>query len=184
MVYHSGNQLVDPHLIFEKAHVQEGMHVADLGCGRTGHVVFPMSPVVGEKGLIYAVDILKDVLENITKRARMEGIHNIHTVWSDIEQVGGTSIPEKSIDVVFFVNTLVQTQDRRAALSEGARLTKDKARMVIVDWVTPGLTFSPPQEQFVDFADVQAWARDNNFIVTDMFEAGPYHRGMVLYRHE
>ena len=57
--------MVDPQLLFEKAQLQPGMHIADLGCGRLGHIVFPALKFVGETGLIYAVDILKDVLEDI-----------------------------------------------------------------------------------------------------------------------
>lgn len=184
MVYHSGNQLVDPHILFKKAHMQAGMHVADLGCGRTGHIVFPAAPLIGEQGIIYAVDILKDVLENVTKRAKMESFTNIHTIWSDVEQVGGTSIPEKSIDVVFLVNTLVQTADDRAVLDEAARIAKDKARIVVVDWIKDNLSFSPPREHFVDFMDVRGWAQEHNFAIADEFEAGPYHAGLILYRHD
>ena len=184
MTYHSGNQLVDPQMLFEKSHLQPGMHVADLGCGRTGHIVFPAAQIIGERGVVYAIDILKDVLQNIVKRACINGMTNVHAIWADIEQAGHTSIPEKSIDVIFLINTLVQTKNDRAVLDEAARIGKDKVRIVLVDWVRSGLSFSPPEADFADFNDVRLWAQEKNFAVAEEFKAGPYHNGLILYRHE
>ncbi|MCX6779720.1 MAG: hypothetical protein NT034_00885 [Candidatus Magasanikbacteria bacterium] len=61
----SGTALIDPFEIFQKVGLSSGMRVADMGCGRTGHFVLPAARVVGEKGLVYAVDILKDVLQSL-----------------------------------------------------------------------------------------------------------------------
>ncbi len=183
-MYHSGNQMIDPHTLFEKAQVQAGMHVADFGCGQTGHVVFPCAKLLGEKGIIYAVDIVQDVLEQIQKRARSNRFLNIHTVWSDIEKVGHTAIPPRSLDVAFLVNTLVQVQDRTAALDEVNRTLKDKARLLVVDWKKKGLVFGPKDEDFIDFGEVEMWAKKHTFVVQETFDMGLFHRGMVLYKHE
>ena len=67
---HSGTALIDPYKIFEKISLGHGMRVADLGCGRTGHFIFPTARVVGESGVVYAVDIMKDILESIKSRVR------------------------------------------------------------------------------------------------------------------
>ncbi len=176
--------MVDPHILFQKAHIRPGMHVADFGCGQTGHVVFPCAKELGSKGIMYAVDIVQDVLEQIQKRARAHSFLNIHTVWSDIEKVGHTAIPPSSLDVAFLVNTLVQVSERHAVLDEINRTLKDKARLVVVDWAKKGLQFGPKDEAFIDFDDVERWARQNNFVVQETFDMGRFHRGMVLYKHE
>lgn len=183
MTYHSGNQLVDPQLVFAKAHLEPGMHLADLGCGRTGHIVFPAAKLIGEQGVIYAVDIMKDVLENINKRAALEGFINIHTIWADIERHAAVAVPAKSLDVAIFVNSLFHAHDITSMLNEAKRLLKDKARLVVVDWKKNNLPFGPRPEQFVNFDRVREWAQANNFVVQDDFAVGPYHRGMVLYRN-
>ena len=69
MPHHVGDQMIDPALLFEKAQLQQGMHIADFGCGRTGHLLFPATRILGERGLIYGIDILKDVLQVVSKRA-------------------------------------------------------------------------------------------------------------------
>jgi len=183
MSYHSGNQLVDPYLLFEKSHLREGMFVADFGCGRTGHIVFPAAAIVGERGLIYAVDILKDTLNAITKRAQLENMRNVHTVWSNVEQYGATSIPEQSLDLIFLVNILFHAADPAHMLAEAKRLLKDKARLATVDWRQNNLPFGP-KEKLVNFERIKNWGLQNNFALQDEFDVGSYHKGVVLYRHD
>ncbi len=178
------NQLVDSQLLFEKSHLQHGMHVADFGCGRTGHIVYPAAKLVGKEGMVYAVDIMKDVLEAIYKGAQMNTQVNIHTVWSDIEQPGMTAIPEQSLDVAFLISILDQTKKQEVLLAEVKRLLKEKARLVIVDWIKKPPAFGPPETSFVNFTELKKWAGANAFVVQEEFPVGPYHWGLVLYKHE
>ena len=183
-MYHSGNQMIDSYELFKKVQLRPGMHVADLGCGQTGHIVFPVAKLLGETGIIYAVDILKDVLEAIKKRAASNSFLNVHTIWSDIEREGGTHIPAKSLDVAFLVNTLVQTKDRLSVLEEACRLLKDKARLVVVDWHKKGLTFGPPDDHYIDFEEIKKWAKEKGMVIQEEFAMGQFHRGVVLYKHD
>ncbi|PIR74904.1 MAG: hypothetical protein CO030_03075 [Candidatus Magasanikbacteria bacterium CG_4_9_14_0_2_um_filter_42_11] len=183
-MYHSGNQMVDPHILFEKAQIQQGMHVADFGCGQTGHLIFPCAKILGDRGIMYAVDILKDVLQQIEQRAKSISLMNVHSVWSDIEKEGHTAIPKHSLDVAFLVNTLVHVKERHAVLEEVNRLLKDKARLIVVDWIKKGLVFGPKDEQFINFQDIEQWAREHGFVVQEVFEVGRFHRGMVLYKNQ
>lgn len=183
MAYHTGNQLIDPHLLFKKAHMQQGMHVADLGCGKTGHIVFPAAHVLGKDGVVYAVDIVKDVLALINKRAKIENMLHVHTVWSDVERIGGTAIPGHSLDLVFLVNALNQITNKKAAIEEAARLLKDKGRIAIVDWNHRGLPFAPKEESLLNFDELIALTKPFGFTKQEDFQMGKYHRGIILYRH-
>jgi len=178
------SHLFDAQLLFQKVQLQPGMHVADFGCGRTGHVVFPASLAVGQEGVVYAVDILKDILENIRKRADMEALLNVHPIWSDVERVGKTAIPAKSLDVVFLVNTLSHGQNSFAALDEASRLLRDKGRILVVDWYKKAPSLGPTEENFVNFDLVKLWGMQNGFVVQEEFEAGSYHWGVVLFRQQ
>lgn len=184
MAHHSSNQLVDPYLLFDKAQLRAAMHVADFGCGRTGHIVFPAALVVGERGIVYAVDILKEVLEDVSKRARQDGLTQLHPVWANIELPGKISIPDQTLDVIFLVNNLCLSDKRHDILAAASRLLQPKARIVIVDWKACTLSFCPPQERLVDFQDLTVWARTNGFVVQEEFSVGKYHHGMVIYKGE
>lgn len=184
MPHHSGNQLIDPYVIFGKARLQPGMHVADFGCGSTGHIVFPAAPIIGEDGIIFAVDVQKSVLEQINKRSKMQAWHQIHTVWSNVENIGKTAIPERSIDIVFLVNTLCQGENRHAMLEEAKRVAKPKARILVVDWKQTSGSLGPQDSHLVNFPEILDWARAHGMGVQEEFEAGPYHHGVVLYRND
>jgi ubiquinone/menaquinone biosynthesis C-methylase UbiE len=177
--------MVDVEEVSAYVQVFSGMHIADFGCGRTGHLTFPIAKMIGDTGIMYAVDILKDVLENIRKRAAISStIHNVHTVWVNLEVVGATAIPEKTLDAGLLVNVLSQSDNRHAILDEARRLLKDKGRLVIIDWSKKGLPFGPADVRFVDFEDITAWARLHGFVLQTEFAMGAYHRGIVLFRHD
>lgn len=182
MTYHVGNHLLDPYTLLQKGGTLEGMHIADLGCGRTGHVVFPASQVVGARGVVYAVDILKDVLESVRKRAATEAIHNVETVWADLEEPQGLAIPERTLDLGFFVNVLYHFESYDTPLAEAARVLKEKGRIVVVDWMKKLSTLGPANGAMVDFDEIISWARQNRFAVQEDTEVGPYHRVVVLFR--
>jgi ubiquinone/menaquinone biosynthesis C-methylase UbiE len=78
----AGTALINPQEIFTKVGLASGMRIADLGCGRTGHFIFTAAHNVGATGMVYAIDIQRDVLETLQNRIRAEGFDNIQTVWS------------------------------------------------------------------------------------------------------
>jgi len=185
--HHNGNQLIDPDMILAKAHVRPGMHVADLGCGRIGHIAFPASTAVGEAGVVYAVDILPEVLQDVKRRAEDEDILNIHTVWADLENYGRTAIPARSLQAGFFVNVFCQTPGREVyekMITEALRLLTDKGRLVIVDWVQTGLPIAPPAERLVNFRDLKTWAVSHGLSVVEEFAMGKYHQGIVFFKQD
>jgi hypothetical protein len=65
---------------------KEGDRVADIGCG-FGYYSFRFSKMVGEKGRIFAIDINKDYTEFVEQFAEDNGINNITTVHSDMNDV-------------------------------------------------------------------------------------------------
>ncbi|KKT07436.1 MAG: Methyltransferase type 11 [Parcubacteria group bacterium GW2011_GWA2_43_17] len=84
-----GNQLLNP-LTILRDHLKIAMdaRVADLGCGSMGFFSLQAAALAGDKGQVYAVDILKEVLSSVEGRARQAGLYNIKTVWSNLEVVG------------------------------------------------------------------------------------------------
>jgi ubiquinone/menaquinone biosynthesis C-methylase UbiE len=180
---HSGLALIDPHVIFEKSGLGKGMRVADFGCGRTGHFVFSASRQVAETGVVYAVDVLKDVLENIKSRIRTEGYDNVQTIWSNIELVGRTAIPAETLDGCFFVNVLWRLGDQGAAVAEAARLLKKNGFLAIIEWAKPLGNLLPPEAKLIGAPQVQDIARKQGLSPVESFSAGEYHY-CSLFRKE
>lgn len=177
---HSGTALIDPYLIFEKISLAPGMRVADLGCGRTGHFVFPASRVVGDTGVVYAVEIVKNILESIKSRARSEGYGNVQAIWSDIECVGKTPVPSGSIHASFLVNVLFLVTDKRSALSEAARLVAPGGYVVVVDWARHLGLLGPKPEQMVSPEMITNLAESLSLDLMTEFAPGEYHYCLIF----
>jgi len=177
-----GNILIDANLIMSKALLEEKMKVADLGCGSSGHFVFPAAKIVGKKGTVYAVDILRTVLETINKRARAENFANIKTIWSNLEIFNATKIEAGSLDVVFLINTLHQSHKRAEILREAIRLIKRGGRLVVVEWKNIAAPFGPPPEERVKKELLDNGAKKLGLRPEEEFEAGQYHYGLAYVK--
>lgn len=176
-----GNVLIDPQLIIKKAGISDKMKVADLGCGALGHFVFPTAKVVGKKGKMYAVDILKTILENIQKRAKQDGLDNIiETVWTDLEIFGATKIESSSLDVAMLINTLYQSHKRVEILRESIRMLKKDGKLLVVEWENIATPLGPPAEERVKSESMISAAPKLGLKLEEEFEAGQYHYGLIF----
>ncbi len=177
---HSGTALIDPYKIFERISLSAGERVADLGCGRTGHFVFPAVKVVGEKGIVYAVDVVKNILESIKSMARSEGFDNIQTVWSDIELPGKTPIPDGSLDACFCVNVLFQLKNREAAIGEAARILKKGGYLIVVDWMKRLGLLGPMENHMVKPEELIKLANEHQLKFIDKIQPGDFHYSLIF----
>ncbi len=173
-----GSALLDINIIFEKSNIKNGNKIADLGCGRGGFFVFPAAKMVGKEGKVYAVDILKNVLEEIEKRAKEENLNNVITVWSDLEIFGATQIDSNSLDVAFLINTLHQSQKKVEILRESIRMIKKGGELLIIDWKKIAAPLGPPTEIKVNKAALKTSAPKLGLHLEEEFEAGQYHFGL------
>lgn len=180
---HSGTALIDPYKIFEKISLAEGQRVADLGCGRTGHFVFPAVKIVGDKGVVYAVDIIKNVLESIKSMARSEGCNSVQTVWSDIELPGKTPIPSGSLDACFCINVLFQLKNKVGAVKEAARMLKHGGYLVVVDWAKKLGTLGPADGSMLNPEEVLRLAALENLKFLDQVDVGEYHFALLFEKN-
>lgn len=177
-----GNVLVDANLVFEKAGVGDRMKVADLGCGSSGHFIFPVARMVGKNGKVYAVDILKTVLESVKKRAKQENLDNIDFIWSNLEIFGATKIESESLDAAMLINTLYQSNKRAEILRETTRMTKKGGRVMVVEWKNIASPLGPPVEERVKADLLKVAGQKLGLKLEEEFDAGPYHYGLVFIK--
>lgn len=181
MLRSGGNALIDPNLIIKKAGIADKLKVADLGCGALGHFVFPAAKVVGRRGKVYAVDILKPILENIQKRAKQDGLEGVvETVWTDLEIFGATKIEASSLDVAMLINTLYLSNKRAEILRESIRMLKKDGKLLIVEWDNMASPLGPPLQERVKAESILAAAPKLGLKLEDEFEAGQYHYGLLF----
>ena len=175
-----GNELLNAKEVLEKAGITEGMKVGDLGCGSRGYFSLQAAKIVGKPGLVYAVDILKSNLQSVENEAKILGLSNVKTVWTDLEIYGATKIPASSLDFALLINVLFQTKDHQTIIKEAARLLKKDGKILVVDWKRTGAPFGPRIEERVSPEKIEEYAKLAGLVKELKFEAGPYHYGLVF----
>ena len=97
-----GRQVFDyRHQLVEAIGLKEGQNVADVGAG-TGLFEPLLSNNVGNKGIVYAVDIVPEFIDYIQKKSSETGLSNIRTILGDEHS---TRLPENSVDVVYLCDS-------------------------------------------------------------------------------
>lgn len=174
--------LFDINLILNKISLSEREKIAELGCGNFGYFVFPAARMVGPLGKLYAVDILKSTLEDIKKRAIQDNIKQIETIWSNVEIFKGTKIESSSLDKVFLINILNQSDKKNDIIREAVRLLKNNAKLLVVEWKSTDSPIGPTQEKRIHKNTLKEMAPKMNLILEEEFEAGPYHYGLIFHK--
>jgi len=178
----STSELIDATSLLAQGGISEGMRVADLGCGTTGHFVFPAAEMVGKNGMVFAVDIQKGVLAGVESRKKLEGIENVKTVWSDIERKGATQIDDKSLNIILLINNLFLAKQKNELAREIIRMMAPGAALIVADWKVTQAPFGPPVNERVPLEEAKRVFTASGLTLEKEFEAGKYHYGLVFRR--
>ena len=116
----------DPAEALRKAGLENGQVVLDFGCG-VGSYTLPAARIVGEQGLIYALDVHPLAIEDVERRARKAGLANLRTIVSGRD----TGLPDGSVDVVLLYDVLHAVADKPALLSELQRILKPEGSLSV-----------------------------------------------------
>lgn len=171
--------MLDPFNALSEAGIKQDMKIADLGVGTVGHFLFPAAQLVGEKGMVYGIDLLKSVLEANEGKARLQGAsENIQLIWGNIDEIGGTRLPDHSMDMVVVANLLHLGTDG-GLLEEAFRILHSGGTILVVDWNPAGTNFGPPPDKRVTSDDAKKLLEKYGFQVSKDFEAGKNHYGIV-----
>ena len=87
-------------LLVEALPVEADDAVADIGAG-TGYFSFRVAERV-PNGVVYAVDIQQEMLDEIDRRKRERGVDNIETLLGRVDDPG---LGEQSADLIFIVDS-------------------------------------------------------------------------------
>jgi ubiquinone/menaquinone biosynthesis C-methylase UbiE len=178
----STSELINAVSLLTQGNISEGMRVADLGCGTTGHFVFPAAEMVGKNGIVFAVDIQKGVLAGVESRKKLEGVENVKTIWSDIERKGATRIDNNSLNLIILVNNLFLAKQKNELASEIIRMMAPGAALIVADWKVTQAPFGPPVTDRVPLEEAKRVFTTNGLTLEKEFEAGKYHYGLVFRR--
>lgn len=176
----TGKELIDPFKVLEEAGIRADMKIADFGCGTLGHYVFAASKMVGNGGKVYAIDILKSVLNGVESMIKLERIANVETIWGDLERVGGVKLADGILDIGLLINNLYLSKQQAEMVKECVRMVKPGGTFVIVDWKPTGAQFGPDPKARVNAEAAMRLGLDAGLTLVKEFQPGPYHYGFIF----
>ena len=113
--------LTDPYRILKTAGLCSGQRVVEIGPG-PGFFTIPAAKIVGEKGIVYAIDIHPLAIRRIQKKIRKEGITNIEAILADASQTG---LDDQSVDLAFLFGIVHHIdKDLETVLTELCRILR------------------------------------------------------------
>jgi ubiquinone/menaquinone biosynthesis C-methylase UbiE len=172
-------RFVIPHIVATHFHVRPGDVVADFGAG-SGYFIDTLANLVGHEGRVYALEIQKNLVEKIGDIARAKGFAQVQPLWADVEDLGGSKIPDGTLDVAIMVNTYFQFDDRQSALREVWRTLRSGGKFFLIDWSESFGGLGPQPEQVVMAEVAEAEAETAGFVFEHTFDAGDHHYGLAF----
>jgi ubiquinone/menaquinone biosynthesis C-methylase UbiE len=115
--------------IVQKSAVKPGSRVADIGAG-TGFFTLLLAKQVGPKGHVYAVDIKKEFIDFISKRAKDAKQTNVESRLGKEDSIG---LPANSIDLAFVCDTYHHFEYPHSVLASIYSALRPGGRLVLID---------------------------------------------------
>jgi precorrin-6B methylase 2 len=123
--------------------------VADIGAG-SGYHVFKMAPKVNE-GLVYAVDIQKEMLQAIKTKKQALGQDNIKLVQGTEKSV---NLPKKEVDKILMVDVYHEFEYPIEMLASIKTALRENGRIYLIEYRAEDLTV--PIKRLHKMSEVQA----------------------------
>jgi len=146
------NLLQPPVKIMDTIGLKPGMVIGDIGAGRGRFTVW-FADRVGDKGKVYANDILERSLRHLEQRCERLGFTNVITCLGTVVE---PNIPDRILDIAFMINVYHHLEKPVELLKNIVPTLKPDGTLVIVehDPVKSGYpTESTSEEELVKQAD-------------------------------
>jgi ubiquinone/menaquinone biosynthesis C-methylase UbiE len=110
--------------------VKPGATICDMGCGN-GFYTLKLAEMVGDKGLVYAVDIQQEMLRLLESRAEQTNLKNIKPVLGSLID---PRLPEGKLDLILCVDVYHEFSHPEHMLVAMRKALKKDGRLVLVEF--------------------------------------------------
>ena len=119
-----------PDLLLPALKIRPGDAVADIGAG-TGFYTRRLAKLVGEKGIIYAVDIQQEMLDLLTNKMAELKIRNVKPILGTLTD---PKLPKAAVDLILMVDVYHEFDFPYEMTKAMCRALKPGGRMVFVEF--------------------------------------------------
>lgn len=139
--------------------LRENAILADIGCG-IGYFSIPAAQLVGSKGIVYALDVKKEMIEEVEKKAKENNLDNIRTV---ITGEYDLKLEDKSVSYAFICTVLHEIEDRIKFLNETKRILNNSGSIAVVEWIKEESDWGPPVSHRVSSGEIEEELKEIGF---------------------
>jgi len=170
----SSFDLIDAEKALSLIAVKPGSRFLDLACG-FGHYSLALADRIGEKGLVYAVDLWPEGIASLNREIAKQGIRNIQPIVADMRN--RLPIEESSIDACLLATILhdLSKEDRSAALQEIVRLLKPGGMLTIIEFKKIAEGPGPPLKIRMGEEEIEALVAPYGFTKVAGGEVGAFN---------
>jgi ubiquinone/menaquinone biosynthesis C-methylase UbiE len=171
----SSFSLIDPERVFGQLRLKRGSTFLDMASGR-GEYAIAASQVIGDEGLVYAIDLWEEGIRTLVEQASARGIKNVKPILGDI----GKRIPIENdrVDVCLMatvLHELVLTKSADGALKEAARVLNSKGFLAIIEFNKVERPPGPPIHIRLSPEDVESIVTPHGFRKEQIIDVGPHN---------
>jgi len=149
----------NPYKLLRAAGLKQGQTVLEVGCG-PGYFTIPAAKLVGNKGVVYAVDVHPLAVARVKEKIQKEGVKNVKPM---LANAANTGLPDQSIDLAFIFGLQYIAGGLEEVLNELRRIvkpggvlsfekTRGSAEKLIAEVERTGFSFSETQRRIFVFA--------------------------------
>lgn len=172
-------RFVEPAVVCSQFHLRPGDVVADFGAG-TGFFLTPLSQAVGSEGVVYALEIQKNLVAAMGEQVRRDNLGNVRVLWADLEEPQGSTLSAGALDVVVIVNTFFQFDEKPAVLDEAYRTLRSGGKLFVIDWSESFGNLGPEPAAVVPATTARHLVEQQGFVFERDFPAGDHHYGLAF----
>jgi arsenite methyltransferase len=165
-----------PHEVITALDLKDGERIADIGAG-SGYFTLRFAHHVGDKGVVYAVDISPDMVVHLNQAVRDAGLDNVRTI---LALPDDPLLPERSVDRIFICDTWHHIANHAHYLDVMKKLLRPGGQVVIIDFQKKETPVGAPMEMRIPRDDVVREFQQNGFALAKEQTFLPYQYFLVF----
>jgi cyclopropane fatty-acyl-phospholipid synthase-like methyltransferase len=149
-----------PHEVMMALGLKDGERVADIGSG-AGYFTLRFAAHVGEKGMVYGVDVSPEMNAHLDERIRAAGLKNVRTI---LARPDDPLLPA-AVDRIFICDTWHHIGGHPAYLALLRKRLRPGGQVIIVDYQKKPMETGPPMEMRIAREDVVREFEQHGFVL-------------------
>jgi len=170
---------VNPLSVLDTLGVNVGMTVGDFGSGE-GAYARELAKRVGKDGVVYAFDVQKDLVTRLAAEAKSGKMDNLHAIWADLDERGGTTLADSSLDTAIIANVLFQSEQKESFIAEVVRVLRANGRLLLVDWSDAAGPLGPRADHVMTKDAARKLAEEAGLVFDREIDTGEHHYGLLF----